>query len=602
MLRRFLYTNTLAFSLCFGAMMLIALPCADAAVRYSVAFEGLEDPVALKTIKSLAQLTSLKKRPPPSVNALRYRAESDIPEIIKVLHAHGYLEATVNIRLQLDGEFYLVIISMSPGPRYTIDKYNIHFICSEEECASCPQITPKELGVDKGEPALAQTLIQAELDILHKLSECGYPLAAIEKRNFTANGDTKTVSVTIDVATHALTRFGTTTIEGLTSVKPKFIGKKKRWKRDAVYDNRKVEETQTALIDTGLFSSVLITHGQTLDPDGTIPMNIDVMETKHRSINIGASYQTHFGPGLTFGWEHRNIVGMGQKLSIRGDATRTTHSGVAVYQIPEFGAQNQDFFIQAQALHEDIRAYAQRTYNLGNRLERSFDLRFRYSFGAKLERLLVTDSVQNGNYLLVEFPVYLRWSNSNSLLNPTKGITIEYVLVPTINTTDPKQCYLYQKLVPCFYIPVTTSHSVVFAHKFTFGTIFSPELSSVPVPKRFLGGSDEDLRGYEYLTVSPLRKHHHHRKPIGGRSAVYYSFETRLRVSETIGLVPFFDIGNVELESFIHFKGKWYKSVGIGGRYFSFLGPLRVDVGFPLDRRKKIDSRYRILVSIGQMF
>jgi translocation and assembly module TamA len=53
---------------------------------------------------------------------------------------------------------------------------------------------------------------------------------------------------------------------------------------------------------------------------------------------------------------------------------------------------------------------------------------------------------------------------------------------------------------------------------------------------------------------------------------------------------------------FPKFDGKWLKSVGIGLRYFSFLGPLRLDVGFPLNKRKHLDDNYRTLISIGQTF
>jgi translocation and assembly module TamA len=140
---------------------------------------------------------------------------------------------------------------------------------------------------------------------------------------------------------------------------------------------------------------------------------------------------------------------------------------------------------------------------------------------------------------------------------------------------------------------------LVLAQQIMVDSIISTDLDAVPVPKRVLGGSDQDLRGYKYHSVSPL---HHHHRPIGGRSAIFYTFETRFRVSSTIGLVPFFDLGSVYLTPFPKMDEKWFKSVGLGFRYFTFLGPLRLDWAFPLDRRKHIDPKYRILFSIGQTF
>ncbi len=76
----------------------------------------------------------------------------------------------------------------------------------------------------------------------------------------------------------------------------------------------------------------------------------------------------------------------------------------------------------------------------------------------------------------------------------------------------------------------------------------------------------------------------------------------RFRVSRTIGIVPFFDMGAVSLTELPQIKEKWYKSLGLGIRYFTFLGPIRFDIAFPLDKRDGIDSTYRVLASIGQTF
>lgn len=100
------------------------------------------------------------------------------------------------------------------------------------------------------------------------------------------------------------------------------------------------------------------------------------------------------------------------------------------------------------------------------------------------------------------------------------------------------------------------------------------------------------------MTVSPLNENN---KPLGGRSAVFLTAETRIRFTESLGLVPFADFGTVTLGEMPTFDAKWYKSVGVGLRIYTFFGPLRFDIGFPLDRRH-IDPAFRIYASIGQTF
>ena len=591
MRKRFAYTAVL--------MTLLPLSLIAKGISYTVAFQGVEDEKTLKALKLASQLTSLKNRPPDSINALRYRADSDVPEMVKVLHAHGYYEAKVDVHIQERYGNIEVVAQITPGPRYHLEAFDIHLYCaSAEEPNTCCHVGLDEIAIQLHKPAQTQNILVAESKLLQRLAECGYPLATIEKREIIVDGKTKTVRVALDVKTMQKGEFGPTTIVGNERVKARFIEQKIDWKEHEVYDSRKVEETQSALIDSGLFSSVLITHEDTLSATGEIPLKIEVKEAKHKSINIGVSYQTVFGPGLTFGWANRNVGGMGRTLSLQGDITRISQTGVASYLHPQFIREDQDMIAQAAAEHESLFAYSLRSYSLMDRFERSFTPHLIGSLGFQGERLFITESAQNGNFWLVEVPMLVRWSTANSLLNPTRGITIEFTATPAVNTADVSEFYLTNTLTESTYHPLDAKERVVIAQKVTFGTIWSNGLVAVPLSKRFLGGTEEDLRGYRYRTVSPLV----HGKPIGGRSALYFSLETRFRLTETIGLVPFFDMGSVWTTQWPTAHGKWFKSAGLGMRFFTFIGPFRVDIAFPIDRRHKIDPVYKVLVSIGQMF
>lgn len=570
-------------------------------IDYSVVFTGVEDARTLKMLKEASQLLSLQKsHPPVSLNALRYRAESDIPEFIKVLRSQGYYEAQIQVELQELRKGAKVDILITPGKLYRIETFELSLYCDslEEPNRDCCALTLEQIGVQIGDPALAQEIINAELKVMQLLAECGYPLAKVEKREMIADGETKGVRVHLFIKTEHKDYFGPSTIVGNERVKSAYIENKKAWKEGEVYDNRKVEKTQQDLLNSGLFNSVLITHPDTASIDGQLPMKIDVNETKQRTLNLGVSYQTVFGPGITFGWENRNIAGMGRKVSFQGDITRISQTGLAVYTHPEFLRPDQDFIWQAEAAHETLFAYSMRSYDVMQRIDRRFNEHLRGGFTIEGERLYVTASVDNGNYWLLKFPIYVRYSTTNDLLNPSKGVIVEFTTTPVLNIPNLSQSYLVQEISQSSYFSLTKNDSVVLAEQLTVGLLFSDRLTVVPLSKRFLGGSEQELRGYRYRTVSPLKNG----KPEGGRSAIYFTFEPRFRISERIGLVPFFDIGNVYTSQIPSATGKWLKSVGLGLRYFSFMGPFRVDLAFPLNRRKGIDPVYRVLASIGQTF
>ncbi|MGR3974023.1 MAG: BamA/TamA family outer membrane protein [Candidatus Rhabdochlamydia sp.] len=568
-----------------------------ASVEYHVHFIGITDMEALKTIKKTSSLMTLKDKKPVSVNALRYRAESDIPDILKVLHIYGYYDATASIQIIKESEEADVFMMIQPGPVYTIQTFEITSSLDD------PQETPvflktKYLKQFLNTPANTFQIIEAEQKFLTHLSEHGYPLASLTKRQVIADYLSKTVAIHLHVDPSNECYFGPVQITGAYGIKKKLFENKIAWNRGEIYDTRLVEKTQKKLLDTGLFSSVIITHQPQFGASQELPLRIEAIETKHKSMNVGVSYQTFFGPGLTFGWENRNISDLGRTLSLKGDVTSRMHTGTATFFMPDFWKVDQDCVIEAQAQQESIIPYHQKSYHLTQRLERRIGTSYQVSGGCKIERLLVSNSVANGTFTLAEAPLYFRKSSANHLLDPTKGHTLEVKVIPSANFSSLSRYYLYNSVTYAHYTPLMHNNMVVLAQQIMGMTILSPHLNSVPVPKRVLGGSDDDLRGYRFKTVSPLEG----LQPIGGRFGLFYTFESRFRLTSSIGIVPFFDMGTVELSSFPKWNQKWYKSAGIGIRYFTFLGPIRCDMAFPLNPRAGIDAKYRLLVSIGQTF
>lgn len=568
-------------------------------INYSAEFIGLSDKPALKTVRSVSLLVQLEDKNPESINALRYRAESDIPELIKALHSHGYYEASVSIQLDEQQREVFVFVLIDPGPQYVLENYKIRLEPKEVE-KHLPEdlFSFKNLKLIEGMPALGSKIVEAEDEALSLLADYGYPLAYIKNREMIADGKTKTFSVTLEIDAGEFALFGKTDIQGEADVKKRFIEKKLLWKENDPYCASLVEKTQTNLMETGLFTSVLVTHPEILSAHGNLPMKVDVTENKHKSINGGISYQTFFGPGVTFGWENRNVGGLGRKLSLQADATKKTHSGSLTFLVPDFYRQEQDYVSSFQAINESIFPYDEKAYSLTNRVEKRIGTKYRLSCGVKIERIFVKKSEADGIFTLLEVPLYFRWSSANNLLDATKGSTLEYKAIPSTNFSSLQHYYISQTLTYTCYTPFREGKFFVLAQKVLVESIFSKDLSAIPLPKRVLEGTDQEMRGYRYKSVSPLRDG----KPIGGRSGVFYTIETRFRLNKLLGLVPFFDIGNVCLTEIPKPQGKWFKSTGLGVRYFSFLGPLRFDIATALDRRKGIDPRYRVLVSMGQTF
>ena len=568
------------------------------AISYTVEFIGIDDKATLKEMKDVSNLVQYQKKTPRSVNALRFRAEGDIPQFIEILHNHGYYDSFIKINMEENRDKVIVHVAISPGIRYKLKSFNVIDEKTNKNLEICNEDYLLNSGIKLNDFSDASIIVNSRKILLSNIAKCGYPLSQITKYEVLANTEKKEVDVKIFLDTGPLCHFGPTIITGLDKVKPEFIYKKIRWKENEIYSSEKVAETQARLLATNLFSSAMLTHSGKLDENNLLPMKIAAREAKHKNLSIGASYATIDGPGIDFSWSNRNIRGMGELLNIQACIAMNAHTGIITYMIPDVFKIDQNYVAQFQALREKIHIYTSYSYILGNRLDQIIDEYLSFSVGTEGEFVRVTKSINNNKYYLLGLPMYLKFTTTRDILNPSSGITAIYQPLPYYIISPKDKFFLKQKLTSNFYVPVMKNKRLIFAWRFQIGSIVGSSLSDIPMTHLFFGGSDDDLRGYRYRTVSPTNQNG---KVTGGRSAIYATFEPRILLTEKIGVVPFTDWGTISQGMCPDFTKKWYKSVGIGLRYYTFFGPLRLDIGIPLDRRS-LDPRFRIYVSIGQTF
>lgn len=572
--------------------------CSSALWSYDVIFEGVKDPELLQLVQTASQLEKLKESPPATLLGLKRRAESDMANIIQALHSQAYYGAQVNF--STDPHRSLVIVHIQPGPIYPFAAFNIHYLQNGEEISEnklpC-RISLEELTVRLGAAALPETVLTAEDTLLDKLNLAGFAFASIKQREAFADQQAKNVLVRITVETGPLSYFGPLKITGLERVKENFFYKKLRWCQGNLYHPQAIEKTQEALELSGLFRSVNITHAEEPVDGNLIPIEISVLEGKQRSIGFGLNYMTSLGPGFTGEWEDRNLLGEGQKLSIRTDIWQKLQEGRITYLIPDFGRQDQNLIWIIDHPHLQTKSFTKIATSFSGTIERKINEHLRISYGGMYERLHSQRSAFNGVFNLLKAPCQLRWDNSDSILEPTRGGTLQLKFIPSFHIFHPQFAYCINTFTGTIYQALTEDKRHVFAAKLTLGSILGTNKHEIPPPERFYAGSESTLRGYRYLTVSPLR----HNKPLGGRSMFIYSLELRNRIGKNFGLTFFYDIGNVYSEPYPNFKKGVLQSVGLGIRYYTPIGPLRLDLAFPLNKRH-LDNSFEAYFSIGQSF
>lgn len=566
---------------------------------YEVKFEGVQNPEILKLVQSASQLEKLKASPPSTSLGLKRRAEGDTENIVQALHSQAYYNAKVNFFI--DKNSSLVTVNIDPGTVYPFSAFNIRYLENGEEIAeealSC-HIPLESLGIELESPALPEKILSAEDTLLDNLNLQGYAFASIKKRDVFADQQAKNVIVWLVVETGPLSYFGPTQLKGLERVNQNFFYKKLRWCEGDIYDPKKIEKTQEALELSGLFRSVNITYGEKPLNGNLLPVEISVLEAKQRSIGFGLNYTTSLGPGVTGEWEDRNLFGEGEKLSLRSDIWEKLQEGKITYLIPDFQRQDQNLVWVLDYHRERTKSFTENAFSFSGTIERKITDHLRFSYGGMYKRLRSQRSDFNGVFDLLKVPIQLRWSNIDSILDPTKGVSLQFRSIPSLQVFKPQFAYCINSFTGSFYHSFTENKRHILAMKLTLGSIIGASRHEIPPPERFYAGSESTLRGYRYLTVSPLR----HDKPLGGRSMWIYSVELRNRIGKNFGLVFFYDVGNVYKDFFPDFKEGVRQSAGLGIRYYTPIGPLRLDLAFPLNKRRHLDHSLEAYFSIGQSF
>jgi translocation and assembly module TamA len=563
---------------------------------YIVNFDGQIPPELLEQIKSVSELISKQQSPPATGTGLRHRAESDISNFLKVLHSRAYYNAKIDLKFDFEQSPDIVTVKIDTGPIYPFANFTIK---ATNNCTfPYETIDLADLQIEIGQPALPADIIKAEEILVEILEARGYPLARIIERNVLADQSILAINVILNVDSGPIAFFGPTTISGICDVKETFFAKKIAWQEGALYDPCLIEKTQIALEASGLFRSIKITHSDDDLEDDLLPMEIEVEEARMRSIGAGIAYNTQRGPGLTAEWEHRNIRGMGERLSFDADLWNDLQEVTLLYTVPDYQKRAQDLLWLLEYRHETTHGFKEYSFSLSRIIEYQVNEQTRISYGLMYKRLLDTHSDGNGLYNLFKIPMHVRWSNANSVLEPTEGTTINFRAIPTLHFPKHPFAYCINTLTTSFYKSLTTDNSYVFASKMLLGSIWGSSRRMIPASERFYEGTENTLRGYRFMTVSPL----HHHKPIGGRSMLIFSEELRVKATETLGWALFYDLGNVYSNAFPELNQKWLQSVGWGLRYHTPVGPLRLDFAVPLNRRRHLDYRFQIYLSIGQAF
>jgi len=561
---------------------------------YDVSFE-FSDGSGLKAEMEQGSTTvQLKDRPPATLYLLKHRARKDLGVLADILKAKGYFKPDVSVQVHEKPEDPAeVIFSIKPGPQYLIHRVRIDV---QPPGIKLHLPGPKGLGLAPGTPALAEDVRSARQSLVRQVRQQGHVFATQDKPILIVDHEHNRVEIAFTLTPGPLALFGETRLKGLEHVDPEYVRSKIPWTPGDTYEPEQIATFKERLLETGLFSMVQVNHPDSLNPRGRLPISAELKERKRHSIGAGVGYDTDVGPNLSASWGDRNFLGKGENLRYELSLSPQVQALRARYRQPVFFRTDQSLTLQAALKNEDTEAYTSTGGEIFLGVERALGSFNTVSAGLGYSFADLEDTEGSEFFHLLFLPLSFDHDTRQDFLDPRDAIHFRFDVTPYQEIAQVSNQFLKTMLSGWWYPGLTDS--TVLALRARFGSISGASTDEVPADLRFYAGGGGSIRGYPYQEVGPRRDS----DPFGGRSLLECSAELRFKLNERFGSAVFVDGGDVYDEPLPEFDSTFRWGAGVGLRYFTAVGPLRLDVAFPLNRDPDHHEDFQVYISLGQAF
>jgi translocation and assembly module TamA len=586
------------------ATVLIPGAAVRADMNYRAEITGAEDSDLADLLDKVSELKTLEDKPPASEEALRGRADRDLGRLADAAHSLGYWDAEFSYDVDTGADPAKVTVTVKQGPLYHVASVTV--LGPDGKPLSIPQDGQK-LPLKPGDPARTAPVVATETALLTAFGDSGHPFAKVADRRVEIDKASQTMDVTYTLDPGAVMRFGRLAIEGLERLDPAYVEGRLRWQQGELFDASKVEETRRALIESGLFSTVRITPMAGPENPADVRMTIDATERSHRTIGVGLAYNTSQGAGARTFWENRNLFGNAEYLRLSADVGQQVDAFRANFRRPDFLTIDQDFLATAEIANDTPVAYHSRRAIVSAGLERRFSPALTAGIALQVTKANVSQFANTGtitaaqrtqHYTLVGVPAYVKVDETDNLLNPTRGYRAQLSLTPSHSLSSPSFTFISNLVSGSTYWALASEDRAILAGRAALGSLDGAPLSQLPADQRLYAGGGGSIRPYGYQLAGPLDIGN---RPIGGKSSLVLNLEARVKITENIGIVPFVDAGSFYESPVPQLGRTLLYGVGLGLRYYTAFGPLRLDLATPLHKRTA-DSPIQVYISLGQAF
>ncbi len=583
---------------------LIILPVGAQATEVRLSAPGVGDNLTERLrAGSLTLETAERRRATPQ--DILAAARADYARLIGVMFEAGRYGP--EIRITVDGREAATIppleapsridqvrITVVPGPAFLFDRAEVTPLAPGTELP---------VGFRRGVLARADTIRNAAQAGVEGWRATGHAKARVETQSITADHRQQALTARITLAPGPRLRFGSLIPRGESRVRPDRIREIAGLPKGTTFDPEEVQRAATRLRRTGTFQSVAMQEAETPNTDGTLDISAQIVDAKPRRIGFGAELSSLEGLMLSGFWLHRNLLGGAERLridaevsGIGGDSGGMDYLLKTRFERPATFTPDTDLYIEGELAEEDEPDYRERRARLGAGVSHIFSDTLKGEAGLAYQYTEIDDDLGSRSIAHLLFPTSLTWDTRDNPLDAREGFYVSVEATPFLGLDQGGSgSRLYTDARA--YLALDADDSVIAAARAQLGSVTGAGLTEVPPDMLFFSGGAGTVRGQPYQSLAVNLGGGNR---LGGRSFFAVSGELRADLKGKFGAVAFADTGFVGQDSWGTSNGDWHSGAGLGLRYDTGIGPIRVDLATPLDDDAGKD--FELYIGIGQAF
>ena len=585
-----------------AAVLLAAPASALDAVRH--VFTGAGDGVTAR-LEAASLLREAQANEVDDPQELLAAAKAEYGRMVAVLYGEGFYGGVVSVRvdgreaadfdpLEVPRAIREIVVSVNTGPRFRFGRAEVAPLAPDTELPE--GFAPERI-------ARSDLIRDATRAAVDGWRDAGHAKAEPGEQRITADHRREELDARIAIRTGPEVTFGRLRVQGTERMRERRVHKIAGLPEGERFDPAAVAQAAQRLRRTGSFASVALSEADTLGPGDTLDITATLIEAPLRRIGFGAELDTEDGLRLSAFWLHRNLLGGAERLRVEGElggiGSRIggrEYRFATRYERPATLTPDTTLNIGITAETVTERDYDARQFGVELGLSHIFSERLTGEIGIGYFFERVIDAGGRTDRAALLLPTSLRYDARDDDRDATRGYLLEGSVTPFLGLQGGASGGRIA-LDARGYLPA--GERLVLAGRVQLGSVVGAALDDTPRQFLFLSGGGGTVRGQPFRSLGVERVIGGDTVLVGGRGFAGISGEARVGVTDSIGVVAFADAGLVSASSFFS-GGRWHAGAGLGLRYATGIGPIRVDLGAPV--RGATGSGLQLYVGIGQAF